>query len=311
MTTDVADAPFPAVGPRQPCPCGSGRRYKACHGSARRRSVVSARPFAGLSSEPDWVALREVVPSATAALSVTGRLAPADATGRDVLLVTMLPLAWPALVRQNGQILLALQTPPRSGDASADLAQALLAAVAGEPGQGVTDLPVPDADASRLQDLLGPDDIEVTVHAGFDWWLGDEPASGEAAAQLEQANAGVVPTGRLASVPAAYWCRMATRTHLRWALPEEEDTLLDGLARLAAAGELSLGEQTRYAGAFRADGLLMPVWDLPLETTAEQCEQPAARIRSRLDDALAETAPLTPEQRRARAGVVSRSLTLR
>ena len=22
------------VGPRQPCPCGSGRRYKACHGSA-------------------------------------------------------------------------------------------------------------------------------------------------------------------------------------------------------------------------------------------------------------------------------------
>ena len=22
------------VGPRQPCPCGSGKRYKSCHGAA-------------------------------------------------------------------------------------------------------------------------------------------------------------------------------------------------------------------------------------------------------------------------------------
>ncbi|MCW2819581.1 MAG: hypothetical protein JWR42_2368, partial [Marmoricola sp.] len=28
------DAAPGQVGPRQPCPCGSGRRYKACHGSA-------------------------------------------------------------------------------------------------------------------------------------------------------------------------------------------------------------------------------------------------------------------------------------
>ena len=36
------------VGPRQPCPCGSGRRYKACHGdpsscSPRRTSAVRSR----------------------------------------------------------------------------------------------------------------------------------------------------------------------------------------------------------------------------------------------------------------------------
>ncbi len=271
---------------------------------------MAARPFAGLPSEPDWVALHEVVPSATAPLDVTGSGAPTAAAERDVLLVTLLPMAWPALVRSTGEMLLSLQTPGRSGDLSRDLAQALLAALAAEPGQGVNGLPAPDDDAPRLQDLLRPADLDVTVHSGFDWWLGAESASGEAAAQLQQANAGVVPTTRLQSVTAAYWCLMPPRAHLRWALPEDEDVLLDALARLSSAGELTLGEHTRYAGAFRADGLLVPVWDLPPEWTAEQCEEPAARIRARLDHALADTSSLTPEQRRARAGVVSRSVTL-
>ena len=44
------------VGPREPCPCGSGKRYKACHGSAGGAYV--ARPFAGLVAERDLVALR-------------------------------------------------------------------------------------------------------------------------------------------------------------------------------------------------------------------------------------------------------------
>ena len=57
----------PAVGSREPCPCGSGRRYKACHGRAERERThqVVARPFAGLTDECDWVALREIVPAAT------------------------------------------------------------------------------------------------------------------------------------------------------------------------------------------------------------------------------------------------------
>lgn len=310
VTTDAPAPDFSAAKARQPCPCGSGRRFKACHGAALRRSTVAARPFVGLPSEPDWVALHEVVPSATAPLSVTGRAAPVGAAERDVLLVTLLPMAWPALVRSTGEVLLSLQTPGRSGDPSRDLAQALLAALAAEPGQGVSDLPAPEQDAPRLQDMLGPGDLDVSVYRGFDWWLGEESASGEAAAQLEQANAGVVPTARLHSVAGAYWCLMPPRAHLRWALPEDEDALLDALARLSAAGDLTLGEPTRYAGAFRADGLLVPVWDLPPEWTAEQCEEPAARIRARLDDALADSSSLTPEQRRARAGVVSRSVTL-
>ncbi len=75
----LADEPPPTragadgrrVGPRQPCPCGSGKRYKACHGSAGGAYV--ARPFAGLAAERDLVALREFVSSATAPLRVGER----------------------------------------------------------------------------------------------------------------------------------------------------------------------------------------------------------------------------------------------
>ena len=55
----------------------------------------------------------------------------------------------------------------------------------------------------------------------------------------------------------------------------------------------------------------MPVWDLPPGATADDVEEPAAAFRARLDDALAVTEPLTYDERRARAGVVSRQLTLR
>ena len=58
-----------AINPRQPCPCGSGRRYKACHGAAGGPvDVVITRPFEGLACECELIALREFVPSATVPL---------------------------------------------------------------------------------------------------------------------------------------------------------------------------------------------------------------------------------------------------
>ena len=59
------------------------------------------------------------------------------------------------------------------------------------------------------------------------------------------------------------------RAHLRWVRPEPEEKLLDALARLSASEQILLGEGTRYAGAFRALGLVVPVWDLPADTPAE------------------------------------------
>jgi hypothetical protein len=267
-----------------------------------------ARPFQGLPGETDWVAMREIVPSATAPLTLR------DDPDRKVVLATVLPLAWPGLVRADGEILLGLQTPARSGDPSRDLAQALSAALESEPGQGISSLGEP-GDGPRLQDLITDAPLEVTVHEGFDWWLGDATAdeNSEVAASLQQANASVVPTVRLNSAPAAYWCRIGDRCHLRWALPHDEGPLLDALARLSSRGELGLGEGTKYVGAFRALGLMIPVWDLPLQTPQEatELEEPLAALAGRLDAAMAETEPLDAAARRARAGVVSRQVTLR
>ena len=59
------------VGPRQPCPCGSGRRYKACHGSAAGPvPTYVARPFEGINGECDLIAMREIIAAATAPLTL-------------------------------------------------------------------------------------------------------------------------------------------------------------------------------------------------------------------------------------------------
>jgi len=300
----------PVVGGREPCPCGSGKRYKACHGKGVEPAYV-ARPFAGRVDETEWVALREVVPSATATLTVLAH------EQRDVTLSTVLPMAWPALVRADGRVLLGLQVAARSGDASRDLAAALLLALDAEPGAPVL-LDAAPGPGPRLQDVLAPGPIEVEVHAGFDHWVdGAADPDGEVAASLERANSSVVPTERLTSVPSAYWCRVRERAHLRWVLPEDEEPLLDALARLSARGGpsgdpgLSMGPDSRYVGSFRAHGLLVPVWDLAPSTGSAEVEAPAAALRERLDEALASPRPLTGEERRARAGLLSRQLTLR
>jgi len=294
------------VGPREPCPCGSGKRYKACHGraSGEDRRLVQ-RPFEGRVDETEWVALREIVPAATAPLHLK------DGTDRTVLLSTVLPLAWPALVRADGTVFLGLQVQSRSGDVSRDLAAALEQALEAQPGSSVVPAGLPGA-GPRLQDLLTDDPIEVTLHDGFDYWVAGAPdPSGEVAASMERANASVIPTAKVASVASAYWCRMRERTHLRWVLPEQEDPLLDALARLAVAGGLSIGPDSRYVGSFRAHGLLVPVWDLPRDREAEALEEPLSVLRTRLDDDLAAPRALSGEERRARAGLMSRQLTLR
>jgi len=307
----VSSAADDAPAPRQPCPCGSGKRYKSCHGAG---DVAVARPFEGLPGECDWIALRELVPSATAALRLADPF-----TDRDLTLATVLPLALPAIVRPDGRILLGLQVHARSGDVSRDLAHALEQALAAAPGTMLPGGGLPGS-GPRLQDLLDPaGPLIPTLHDDFGFWLedqadGQQPAgaqNAEVQASLERANAAIVPTARLAGVTAAYWCEAGAKAHLRWVMPHDEDLLLDAFARLAAGKELGLGEGTRYAGSFRAHGRLVPVWDLPPGTTAAECEEPAAAFGVRLNTALAEEGPLPDAARRARDGLRGRQLTLR
>jgi len=274
------------------------------------RDIFVPRPFAGLADEPEWIALRELVPAASAPL----RLAPEYAQrygDRPVLLATVLPMAWPAMTKPDGRVFIGLQRHVQSGDVSRDVAVALLRGLETEPG-GTVSVPALPGEGPRLQDVLADGPLDITVHDGFEFWLdddaGDDP---NVAASLERANASIYPTVRLAAARAAYWCRVPEKAHVRWVLPEDEDTALDALARLAAAGELLLGDGTRLAGMFRAHGLLVPVWDLPHDPPAEDWEAPAADFAKRYGDAAAVTEPLSGTERRARQGLLGRQITLR
>ncbi|MGW1223841.1 DUF5926 family protein [Streptomyces sp. NPDC001478] len=306
----LKDGEIPVVGAREPCPCGSGRRYKACHGRAAAQAVTELvqRPFEGLTGECDWVALRELVPAATVELSLKGGLPDGVPS---VTLATVLPMAWPALRRDDGSVLLALQNDTSSGDLSRDLADTLQRALEAEPGSPVPARRVTE-EGPRLQDLLDADaPFAPVVHEGFEFWVPDaENATAEVTASLERANDAAIPTALLSGVDAAYWCETPEKNHLRWVMPHPEEQLLDALARLHAAGGSSLGEGTRLVGSFRAHGLMVPVWDLPSAMGAEECEKPAAAFAERLAGALASDAPLTAEERRARGGLTNRQVTL-
>jgi Family of unknown function (DUF5926)/SEC-C motif len=299
-------SPAGEVGPRQPCPCGSGRRYKACHGSSDGPvPVFVARPFAGLTSEADVIALRELVPAATAPLTLTG-------SDRTVVLCSLLPMAAPALVRQDGTIWLGLQVQHGFGDPSRDLGAVLEKALAAEPGE-VVGLVDPPGDGNRLQDLVSDAPLEVTVHDGFDFWVADvDDPTGSVHASLEAANAAAHPTARLESVEAAYWTDVGSKEHLRWVMPhDDEEQLLSALARVHAAGKDRIVDGARLVGMFRVHGVLVPVWDLPVGTGPEVLEGPAKQFAADLAAALADSSPLTAEERSARSGLANRQLTIR
>ncbi|MEU3143794.1 MULTISPECIES: DUF5926 family protein [unclassified Streptomyces] len=305
-----ADGNFPVVGAREPCPCGSGRRYKACHGRAAAHAATELvqRPFEGVPGECDWVALRELVPAATAELPLKDGLPDGVPS---VTLATVLPMAWPALRRDDGSVLLGLQNDTSSGDISRDLADTLQRALTAAPGTPVQARRAP-AEGPRLQDLLDPEGtFEPVVHSGFEFWVPDpENATPDVTASLERANAAAIPTVKLSGVDSAYWCETPEKNHLRWVMPHPEERLLDALARLHAAGRSSFGEGTRLVGSFRAHGLIVPVWDLPSGVGAEDVEKPATEFAERLAAALATDAPLTGDERRARGGLTNRQVTL-
>lgn len=274
------------------------------------RDIFVPRPFEGLADEPEWIALRELVPAASAPLRLAAPLVE-QYGNRPVTLATVLPMAWPAMTRADGRIFVGLQRHVQSGDVSRDIAVAILCALQTEPG-GTVAVPALPGPGPRLQDILDDAPLEISMHEGFEFWL-DEGASDDpnVQASLERANASIYPTVRMAAAHAAYWCQVPEKAHLRWVLPDQEDPALDALARLSAAGGLLLGDGTKFAGMFRAHGLLVPVWDVPREPSADDWEAPLADFAKRYGDAVATEAELTPAERRARQGLLGRQITLR
>lgn len=273
-----------------------------------RPAPFARRPFEGMESETDLVAMREIVPAATA--TVTLREPVADVS--TATLVTVLPLAWPGLRRADGEVLAGLQSGTSSGDASRDLAQVLLAAAETEPGSPVATLPLATEDTPRLQDLLDPSaPLDITVHEGFDFWVGDGDLDEEGRESLQRANDSAIPTVKLDGVRSAYWCLIGDRAYVRQVLPDDEDAATDALARLHARGESALTDTHRLLGAFRACGLLIPVWEVDPEADPASFSDPAQQMQQRYAEALAGSTPLSADERRARSGLLSRQITLR
>ena len=263
-----------------------------------------ARPFEGLPGETDWVALREILPAATGRISLTA--------GPEATVCTVLPLAWPALHRNGGELFVATQSGATSGDPSRDIAAALLLAAESDEGTPVTQVPNPTTDSPRLQDILDTSaPFDVTVHEGFDFWVGDNDLDEEGQQSLERANESVIPTERVEGGDSVYWCVINGRSYVRWVLPYGEDNATAALARLHAADADRLTPESRLLGAFRACGLLVPVWEVPADATAKDFPDAVTTMATALTKAAADDTPLTADERRARAGLVNRQVTLR
>lgn len=304
----------------------SRRKNRDAQGPKQIPAPFEARPFKGLPNETEWVAMREIIPAATATIRVRvpestapeGAGAPAWAdlevgSEHEVTLATVLPLAWPGLHRGEGDVLTALQTGSSTGDASRDIAQAILTSLANEPGQPTVSLPQAMAHTPRLQDILVSQEMTAELRETFDFWLTGEGDALDEAGQLsmERANEAIVPTQRMDSVESGFWCRMGDRAYVRWLLPHDEDAATTALARLKAAGEHTLGGESTLLGAFRGAGLLVPVFEVDPAVEASEWNAPLGELAKRLEAALGEDAPLTPDERRAREGFSSRQVTIR
>ena len=166
-------------------------------------------------------------------------------------------------------MLVGLQVPGGSGDASRDVADALervLDAEPGTPDRRRPRCPGPARGCRTWSIRRLPLDVEMQQRVRLLAGRAEE-RSAEVAESMERANEAVVPTVRLSSVEAAYWCDIRGRRHLRWVLPARRGarcwTRWPGCA---AADQDWMGAGCRYVGSFRADGLVVPVWDLAAGT---------------------------------------------
>lgn len=291
---------------------GSNRAERVAARKERQAQVVAPvdRPFAGVAAECDLVALRSFVASATADLTLTG------SPTNTVRLVTVLPGAGPALVREEdgkSVALVALQTEPEPAEPGDALSVAIEWAASAEAGESLTE--VDPSQAKALSDVLDPTaPLTVTVHNDFNWWIdGQADPAPQITQMIEQANQAILPTARLVGdfVGAPWWVDAGERAHLRWVRPEDEDDVMAALARVHAAGGLTLGEGSRFAGSFRTHGLLVPVFDLDRELHHQEWTAAAETFNAALNEALASDAELTSAERRSRDGIRGRQITLR
>lgn len=292
-------------------PEGMSRRQAKLAARAAERAALERepRPFGGLQCEADLVALQNFVPAATAPISVNG-------AERKVILATVLPGGAAAMVREEsdgGEAFVALQTAIAPQNPGRELAAALQWVLEAKPGQ-VLEKAQPDAETPALKDILVADqELTVEAHDSLSWWFPEgqvlDPQIKDA---LERANNSLLPSLEVqADVPGAvWWVHPGDKAHIRWVRSEEEEKLLRALARIASRGELKLGEETKFAGAFRVDGVTVPVWDLDPQRPAEDYKDDLEALDKKIAEELENDAQLNSEERRHLQNIKSRQVTL-
>lgn len=274
------------------------------------------RPFEGLTIEGELVAMRELIPCAVLEATTNE-----DHGAVDFDFVTLLPDGAPAMVREDGRILVGTQTRFNSSDLSHDLGGALKAAIemkdAGETGVVKFDVRDP---APRLQEVLTPDllgeagaegESPMQIREDFEYWFNpEEELDSDMLTALQQNREDMVPTEAIPGVNGMYWCAM-NNNFVRFVTGISEAPLFTALARLQASGAAKLGADSKFVGAFRACGIAVPVFQVAPDLTAADLSDPALAFQEALTQALEDDSPLNDEQRRARAGLVSRQVTIR
>lgn len=269
------------------------------------------RPFEGLPVERELVAMRELLPAAT----LRATLDEAHG-GKEITFVTVLPDVAPAMVRADGEIMIALQTRSHTGDNSHDLGVAIEAALdhaarveAGEAQPAIINVDVRLA-GPRLGEIVEKfGELELHRDLGF-WLVPGSAEEAEAKQAIEESATELIPTVAIPGTTHTYWHDM-TKIFVRWIRDEDETLLFTALARLAAEDKLTLGHDSRFIGAFRAAGLSIPVFEFPGTVEAADLTDAVKTLETELAAALAKTEPLSDDERRIRAGLVSRQVSLR
>ncbi|MBZ8176686.1 preprotein translocase subunit SecA [Corynebacterium poyangense] len=296
----------------QQLPEGMSRRQAKLAARAAERSALDRdpRPFGGLAMEADLIALQEFVPSAAALLPLTIE------SPRPVQVVTVLPGAAAAVVRED-DALVALQAGSRSQNPGRDLAYAINWVVNAEVGETLGSA-IADGSEPQLKDLVRPDaSLDVKEYEDFHWWLPDNDPSllaPEMAASLQAANDAIIPSTRIhADIPGcAWWVDPGTKAHIRWIFPtDSEDQLLRALARVAARGDLALGEGSKFAGVFRTHGIIVPVFDVDRTQSSDSFAPLLEALAEQLHVAYQDETSLDSEERRKLQNIKSREVTIR
>ena len=296
---------------KEELPEGMSRRQAKLAARAAEREALQKdpRPYKGFKAETDLVALQEFVPSAVAKV---------DVKGTEVNIVTVLPGAGAALRRpeeDGGERFVALQVQSHSQNPNRDLAYALNWVLEAEPGATLGSTAA-DGNQPELNTLLDEStELDITAHDDFNWWFTESAAGNPQVAQaLARANDAVLPSEEIdADLPGSIWWVNpgGGKAHIRWVRPEEDERkMLDALARIAARGELNLGEGTKFAGAFRTHGLLVPVFDLDPSVAADSYGDALKKVDEAIGAEYDNDAQLTADERKQLENIKSRQVTI-